>query len=245
VEPKTRLQGRDEDTSGNSTVADDVRKKEVYMQIRIIALAGALCAAVSFAACSSELPTRANSIDSSESPGAGAQTSESAAHSTEPMRVFPSGAVLSGTSTLTRNNNGISMTVQANDLVPGRAYTVWFVIFNSPEGCIGACDVTDVLANRGVPSLRYGAGHVAGDSGQGNFAGRLATGNTGGPPCAADANLGSCGPGLLDSRTAVIHLVVRSHGPAIPELVNEQISSFGGGCQVNTCANVQYTEHLP
>jgi hypothetical protein len=161
------------------------------------------------------------------------------------MRVFPVGPDLSGTSSLTRTGQGMSMTVHANDLIPGNAYTVWFAIFNSPDGCIGGCGVDDVLANRGVPSLRLGGGHVVGQSGRGNFGGQLAAGETDGPPCAMDANLGICGPGLLDPRTAVIHLVLRAHGEAIPGLVDEQIGSFGGGCQVNACGNVQFAEHLP
>jgi hypothetical protein len=216
------------------------------MPHRLAAIA-ALCGAISFTACSGEHPTRPSSIasPSASSLDPGAQSAQAASHPTAPMRVFPSGPVLSGTSSLTRNDNGISTTVHANDLVPGHAYTVWFVIFNSPEACLGGCGVDDVLANRGVPSLRFASGHVVGGGGQGNFGGHLAAGNTGGPPCAMDANLGRCGPGLLNARTAVVHLVLRSHGAAVPELVDEQISTFGGGCQVNTCGNVQFAEHLP
>jgi len=138
------------------------------------------------------------------------------------------------------------MTVHATGLTPGHAHTIWFVAFNDPGACSdGICDVQDVLANRGVPAVRFGAGHVIGDSGQANFGGHLAVGNTGGPPCAAGPALGSCGPGLLDARTAVVHLVIRTHGAAIPELVNDQISSFNGGCPPNACANVQFAEHRP
>jgi hypothetical protein len=215
------------------------------MRSRLFTLTAALCGAVFFVACSSEVPTRPANVGPPTNAGLGSGSTNAATQTIAAMQAFPSGPELSGTSSLTRSNNGISMTVQANDLVPGNAYTVWFVIFNDPATCIDGCGVDDVLANRGVPSLRYAAGHVVGENGQGNFGGSLSEGDTGGPPCAADANLGICGPGLLDARTAVIHLVVRSHGAAIPDLVNDQISSFGGGCQVNTCANVQFAQHLP
>jgi hypothetical protein len=138
------------------------------------------------------------------------------------------------------------MTMHAENLVPGNAYTAWFVIFNDPDACINdGCGVDDVFANRGVPSLRFGSGHVVGGSGNGNFGGHLGVGNTGGPPCAMDANLAFCGPGLVDAYATEVHLVLRNHGPAIPGLVDEQISSFGGGCQVNACANVQASVHPP
>jgi hypothetical protein len=161
--------------------------------------------------------------------------------------VFPAGAQLPGTTTLTRTDNGVSMTAHATDLIANYAYTVWWVIFNTPTECAApGCSVADVFANRGTPSLRLAAGHVVGDSGIGDFGGHLSEGATGGPPCSSNpATLGSCGPGLLDARAAVIHLVVRSHGPAIPELVTEQISSFTGACSVNGCSNVQVAVHLP
>lgn len=217
------------------------------MKRRLPVIAALLCGAFSLAACSGELPAAPNALagPSESDPGASARPAQAAAVATAPLRVFPTGQQLSGTSSLVRNGQGISMTVRANDLTPHHAYTVWFIAFNDPGACDGVCDVQDVLANRGVPAVRFGAGRVVGASGEANFGGHLAVANTGGPPCAAGPALGSCGPGLLDAQAAVVHLVVRTHGAAIPELVNEQISSFNGGCPPNACANVQFAEYHP
>ncbi|MGH3647369.1 MAG: hypothetical protein ACRDTM_09355 [Micromonosporaceae bacterium] len=45
-----------------------------------------------------------------------------------------------------------------------------------------------------------------------------------------------------------MHLVIRTHGPAIPGMLDYQISSFNGGCapgEPNTglCRNVQASVH--
>jgi hypothetical protein len=51
------------------------------------------------------------------------------------------------------------------------------------------------------------------------------------------------GPGLVDARRAEIHLIVRSHGPAAfgnPTVLNDQLTTFAGGCDVFSCEDVQY-----
>ena len=216
------------------------------MQRRLTLHAAALAAAALLAACSGQSPAAPNALGLESVADGSSQTAQAADRSTAPMRTFPAGVELAGTSSLVRTDQGISTTVRATGLTPGHASTIWFVVFNDPGACSdGICDVQDVLANRGVPAVRFGAGHVIGESGQANFGGHLAVGNTGGPPCAAGPALGSCGPGLLDARTAVVHMVIRTHGAAIPELVSDQISSFNGGCPPNACANVQFAEHRP
>jgi hypothetical protein len=207
-------------------------------------ITGVLCGAISFASCSGQLPAQpdlAGPASGVSGAGAGA-----AASSTEPMKIFNTNTILPGWSKLTRTPSGVSMTMHAENLVAGNAYTVWWVLFNDPGACLNdGCGVDDVFANRGVPSLRFAAGHVLGGSGNGNFGGYLEEANTGGPPCAMDANLAFCGPGLIDAYATEVHLVLRNHGPAIPGLVDEQISSFGGGCQVNACGTVQSSAHPP
>jgi hypothetical protein len=143
---------------------------------------------------------------------------------------------------LVRNDGGVTMTLHTSGLVPGNAYTVWWVIFNNPSACIGGCGMDDLARPAVQASLAFATGHVVGND-VANFGAWLGVGDTGGvlssPPSPA-------GPyGLLDSRTAEIHLVVRSHGSALPELLKEQISSFNGGCPPNACMNVQAAVHLP
>ncbi len=63
--------------------------------------------------------------------------------------------------------------------------------------------------------------------------------------------------GLWDVQKAQIQLLLRSHGPAVPGMVEEQIRSYGGGCTeflppfseipdaVGECAEVLVSVHLP
>ena len=51
------------------------------------------------------------------------------------------------------------------------------------------------------------------------------------------------GSGLLEAQGAEVHLILRTHGLPIPGWVDEQISTFEGGCEVNVCANQQFAIH--
>lgn len=164
------------------------------------------------------------------------------AHTTSNVHPFPAGPDIPGsTSTLVRNSSGVTGTLHTSGLQAGAAYTLWIVIFNEPENCSGGvCDLNDVVPFPGNldadVSLVYGSGHIIGQNGKGNFAANLKVG---------DASGAFFGNGLLDPWKAEIHLVTRSHGQPIPGLVDEQISSFTGGCSVNMCANDQASIHLP
>jgi len=84
-------------------------------------------------------------------------------------------------------------------------------------------------------SVLWATGHVVGDDGQAGFAGQLQVGN---PP--GQVMFGS---GLLEAQGAEVHLILRTHGLPIPGWVDEQISTFEGGCEVNVCANQQFAIH--
>ena len=135
-----------------------------------------------------------------------------------------------GQAKLVRNNNGITMQFEANDLVPGYTYTIWWVIWNKPEECAGSpCSDADFALPVDV-EVMYAAGHVVGGSGKGKFSGHLKVGDDSesindlfGLPLVG---------GLQNARTSEVHLVLRSHGPKLPGLVNEQISSYLGGCSI-------------
>jgi hypothetical protein len=136
--------------------------------------------------------------------------------------------------TLLRNNNKIKMTFKVDDLEPGYAYTIWWVVWNNPEECTVpfACGDADfAIADDVEVELMYAAGHVVGNSGKGNFAGSLNEGDASGSINNL-FGLPSYG-GLHDARTAEVHLVLRSHGPAIPGQIDEQINTYEGGCVTN------------
>jgi hypothetical protein len=167
-----------------------------------------------------------------------------------PVGVWMSPALIDGAwSKLVRNDNGVDVTVHTSGLTPGTADTVWWVFFNNPAACqhgmFGArCGLGDVLTNpASLPSVQFAAGHVIGGDGVGNYGAYFSAGAA--PDC---AGFGLPCNGLLDARTADVHVVIRTHGDAIPGLLHEQISSFNGGClpgepNVGQCHNVQASVH--
>lgn len=142
---------------------------------------------------------------------------------------FVNGGVV-GSSTLHRNSNGLTVNFKATDLIPGHTYTIWWVIWNFPENCAdpGACMDGDFGDPDVQVEVMYAGGHVAGGSGKGNFSAHLNENDASGTinPLFFLPSYG----GLQDALTAEVHVVLRSHGPKVPGIVNEQIGSYLGGC---------------
>jgi len=154
-----------------------------------------------------------------------------------------------GTAQLVRNSNGVTMNIKTEGLDAGAAYTVWWVVFNNPDACVDGCDAADVSNPDVMATVLFAAGHVIGQNGKGNFAGHLSNGDTSGDSFPLD--LPGDAVGLVYPETAEIHLVVRTHGPPIPGMVDEQISTFnGGGCsdpgnEADACVDQQFAVFLP
>ena len=157
-----------------------------------------------------------------------------------------------GTSTLTRNSNGATATLKTSGIPTGHVATIWGVIFNKPEECDSSpCGESD-LGNPDVAGsvLGVSGGHVVGGGDYANFGGRINEG---------DVSEALFGLGLMDAKTAEIHLVVRDHGPKIPGMVDDQIHTLNGGCDPNKpiftpgeipdepgeCNDLQFSIHLP
>lgn len=130
-----------------------------------------------------------------------------------------------GTSVLQRGERGIRAVVWTSGLTRGDAYTVWAVVFNNPSACDGPCDAADLADPDTESASTLFTGKVA-RGGHAVFVDRLRVGDA-----------------LTDPANAEIHLIVRTHGPAIPELLDEQLSTLNGGCPPNECANVQMSIH--
>jgi len=143
---------------------------------------------------------------------------------------FPDGdwlVVEGASSTLKRNENGITVNFKTNGLIPGNAYTLWWIVFGEVPG---------------PPASLYATGHVVGASGTGNFSAHL-----------------SASSEFNNPQTAEVHMVLRTHGPAVPGVVNEQIGEYNGGCvvklpfgpgriwpdsdEVGRCADIQVAKH--
>ena len=173
---------------------------------------------------------------------------------TSPIFVFgqPSMLIPGAWSTLTRREDEVSMRLSTTDLVPRTATTVWWVIFNHPDKCTHGgggfhCGDGDVFMPNSPtePSVMYAAGRVASRGGTDHFSASLEVGDTSGciSPAESAPELFPCNHGLVNVRGADIHLVVRTHGAVIPDVIDQQLGSFNGGCPPNTCDNIQASVH--
>ena len=171
---------------------------------------------------------------------------------------------VSGRSTLIRGRRGAWARYKANKLIPGHAYTLWWVVWNKPQNCItpNQCIDQDFFTNAtGVEvELLYAAGKVANRRGKATFYTRLRAGDTSKSINSGMFGLPSVG-GLQKGNTfgAEVHLVIRSHGPSIPGQVYDQISSYDGGCtdplailpfteipdEEGECADIEFSIHAP
>lgn len=140
-----------------------------------------------------------------------------------------------GSAKIVRNDHGVTINLSTTGLVPGEVVTLWAVFFNAPDQCVGdvtpfgtRCDVPDLFNADAMPDVVYVAGRRIGGSGKATYAGRRNEGDNSGSILPGWLRLPS--PGLIDARTAEIHLIVHTHGPAIPALIGEMLHSFNAGC---------------
>lgn len=116
--------------------------------------------------------------------------------------------------TLVRNNNHLSVSGQATDLIPGNTYTVWWIVTDS-SGL--------VVVNA--------TGGIANAAGQYRFGGALQTGVY--EPGETTPRFVLVGGSLVDPINALVVLHVVDHGPPVPGLIPTQISEISAaGCPV-------------
>ena len=230
---------------------------------------GTLCALLAFAACDGVSDVGSEAVPTAP------QISEAAVvDANQPVLDF---AMLGtwGTSKLVRTGGGVSYQLSTSGLEPGHAYTLWFVVFNDPAGCLtpNACIGDDVVNPGADPDMAYAAGHIVGGSGRATFAGSKGVGVLSGS-VNAPVLPASLANGLTNPLGAEIHLVVHHHGPKLPEYMPDMIQSIDGGCTdagvpaagvpspwnlydgdppeggfgrrgPNTCSSVQFAVHRP
>jgi hypothetical protein len=172
----------------------------------------------------------------------------------DPMTEIP------GSSTaINRNPNGVSMNYVVTDAIAGHAYTVWWIIFNSPENCGSTpCSEADIFNPDTNTDVTFAAGTIVGKNGL-KISGHRSVGDLSGSAIPFfNEVLGLDLPvvGLIDPAGAEIHLVTRSHGPKVAANMPDQIDSYVGGCSnflmppdqaVNEgdCADTHFSIHLP
>ena len=123
----------------------------------------------------------------------------------------------------------------------GDAVTLWGVYFNNPGACSdGACGEDDIFVDPVPPmtAVAFLGGQRIQSNGRASYGASFGEGSTvGALPFPTTT--------LVDAQAAEIHLVLRSHGKYLPELADEQLTTFGGGCDVQECADIQFAVFRP
>jgi hypothetical protein len=144
---------------------------------------------------------------------------------TQPVYTTPDGFLLgdvvSGAyAKLVRNNNGITTNVHTS-LTGSGVYSMWWVVFNHPDAC------ATFLCTYDEPDLVVSAtGKVVPSGGPANLSAWLGLGG----PYSGEILYEGPEASLTNPNGALITLVVRYHGPAIPGQIPEQLTTFLGGC---------------
>jgi hypothetical protein len=161
-------------------------------------------------------------------PSATSASPNAAQHTPAPVTTHPSqGPVMlvpGAIATLVTTDAGAQMTLRTSGLAPGHPHTVWFVAVNSPDQCASRpCTSADILFNTHIvqADVTYLTGNVVGNNGTAGFGGTIRAG------ALPD---GWFGNGFTNPRGAEIHLILMDHGPKIPSLVANQISTLRGAC---------------
>jgi hypothetical protein len=145
---------------------------------------------------------------------------------------------------LKRTNKCLRYKMLTTGLPPG-AYTNWWVVWNKPEACVdqsvpgSQCGLGDLLN----PDLGvfWADGGVVGRNGVGYFDSERCIGvDLGFPPTPAGDTFGPPvpplqhvqGPGLVNTKTSVVWLIIKYHGPASANdaILYHQTRSLLGAC---------------
>lgn len=133
-------------------------------------------------------------------------------------------------SKLTRKANGITVNFKTNGLIPGNAYTMWWVIFGDAPG-------PPIL-------VTYAAGQVVGGSGNGNFSSHLSVGEIFNTPLTAEVHLAirSHGPVQPEMMPDQIHSI--DGGCQLPDIgFPSGPALYPDSDVVGYCANIQVAMH--
>jgi len=182
-------------------------------------------------------------------------------NSTE-VRWFADGQPTGGWSHLTRTGGMIVITAEVAELVPGDAHTLWWIVFNTPAGCVDGCGEDDIfnedgsLNEEGVLaagiSIGNASGNVAKSDGTLEFGARMPrSGSAGGHQVLFTPFVFGAGEEtdyLLYASSnddAEVHVIVQSHGQARGnKKLMEQLSEVDSNC-TPVCADLQFAVHMP
>lgn len=138
-----------------------------------------------------------------------------------------------GQSTLTRSDDGLkaSFKINAGATDNDRVLTLWFIVFNTPEGCFTSpCTPADLFNPEAAGDFLYGGGIITTDR-KAQFGGSIAVDDPSGSGFVEFGVPAELVPGVTDPWGAEVMLAIHSHGPAgSGDFLKYQISSFLGGC---------------
>ena len=113
----------------------------------------------------------------------------------------------------------VSAAGQAQD---PKATTLWWVVFNNPDRCATSpCSGADLRNPEVQATVFYSTGHTTRPDGSVMLVGSVY--QTQKPFAGSVETAPIPGNGLKDFEKAEIHLVVRTHGPVIPQYVDQQV----------------------
>jgi hypothetical protein len=169
---------------------------------------------------------------------------------------FADGSDAGGKSILTRTDTMVVATVEAANLVPGDAHTLWFVVFNAPGSCTdGECGEDDIflpdgnLNEAGIIAAQIGIGNATGNVAKANgtveFGAVLRQGVNDDHQVLFPA--GFAGASLLtaDPDDAEVHVIVQTHGQARGgSQLAMQLAYVEAAC-TPLCGDIQFAVHTP
>lgn len=132
-----------------------------------------------------------------------------------------------GFATLKRGSSWMQVNIQTSGL-PAGAYTVWWVVFDTPAGCSESCGEDDLFTPEASVSIFWATGGVVRKGGVATFPARHRVGGDLGEPGTQHI----LGDGSIDLSRAEIHNIIKYHGPASedPDVLYLQTSTLRGGC---------------
>lgn len=162
-----------------------------------------------------------------------------------------------GVSKLIRTSNGIIPIFITSELEENTATTLWVIAWNNPENCAAdICRMGDIFNPAVAGEALAGGGKVVRSSRLDVRATYIRKGDT--SDSVNPFLLGVPAVGINNTLGAEVILVIRTHGPVIPELLDDQLNTYNGGCRFdflppipqlgapgpNFCQDIQFSRHL-
>jgi hypothetical protein len=169
---------------------------------------------------------------------------------------FADGSDAGGKSILTRTDTMVVAAVEAANLVPGDAHTLWFVVFNEPDACSdGECGEDDIflpdgnLNEAGIVAAQIGIGNATGNvaksNGTAEFGAVLRQGVNNDHQVLFPAGFDGASLLTADPDDAEVHLVVQTHGQARGgSQLAKQLTYVEAAC-TPLCGDIQFSVHAP